>query len=42
MPAHVGVRGNEEFDIVAKKTLKTDHIQLDVNISKQSYSVGWE
>ncbi len=34
VPAHVGVKGNEEVDLLAKQSLKSQTIDLQVKLSK--------
>ena len=34
VPAHVGVRGNERVDELAKRALKKENIEMQINVSK--------
>jgi ribonuclease HI len=33
-PAHVGVEGNEEVDVIAKQALKHPKVEMELSISK--------
>ena len=34
VPAHVGVEGNEEVDVIAKQALKHPNVEMELSISK--------
>lgn len=43
VPAHVGVKGNEQVDELAKKALKKGNIEMQIKISKAEVkSIIWE
>ena len=43
VPAHVGIEGNEEVDVLAKKALLNNDIQLNISISKsEAKSIIWK
>jgi len=43
VPAHVGVKGNELVDELAKRALKKENIEMHIKISKAEVkSIVWE
>ena len=34
VPAHVGVEGNEEVDVIAKQVLKHPNVEMEMSIRK--------
>ena len=43
VPAHVGIEGNEEVDVLAKKALSNNDIQLNISLSKsEAKSIIWK
>ena len=43
VPAHVGVRGNERMDELAKRALKKGNIEMQIDVSKAEVKcVIWE
>ena len=40
VPAHVGVKGNEKADKMAKKALEKEKIEMNISLSKAEVDMG--